>query len=247
MILFDFSGTLSLDAVLFGRAERLAQALRDSGLWQAGLDSLDFFWNEVIAPTWKEGATTSIGYVDALTKGLSGHLNMADAEIRRCARAFAADYFAHCAIHPAWTPVLRALCADSSVCVCIATDHYADATELIHAQLAAIGISAHELPGVLIANSADIGAFKTERPFWEHVRMRLASAHFRKISLIDDFGANEPTQDRYAAEEQMAERQAQITALLRETFRCPVEVFPFALRQSSEFEERVARSVRFLA
>lgn len=246
LILFDFSGTLSLNAVLFGQAERLTHALRDSGLWRMGLNRLDDFWNGVIAPTWAEGAATPLGYAEALTKGLRGHLSASGADIRRCAQAFAAEYFAHFTIHPAWTTLLQAVCADPSACVCIATDHYADATELIRAQLAALGIPAHEPPGVFIANSADIGAFKAERAFWEHVRTRFTCEQFYKISLIDDFGANEPAQDRYAADGLMAERQAQTTALLREVFRCPVEAFPFAPFQLSEFADCVARAAAFL-
>lgn len=240
LIIIDFSGTLSIDTVLFSRDEALTQALRDSGLWQRGLNSLNMFWQDIIAPTWTAGATSAIGYVETLTNALMQRLRLPAEEVRRCVSAFAASYFAHSTIHAAWQPLLRQLCADPAVKVVIATDHYAEATELIRAQLAAIGILS-----ILIANSADIGACKAERAFWEHVYGRLASETFNRISVIDDFGANESQRDDYAAEAKIAKRQTEMTALLTEIFRCPVEIFPFKL--SLKKQQRVEEGNTFRA
>ena len=226
--------------MLFSRDEALTQALRDSGLWQRGLNSLNMFWQDIIAPTWTAGATSAIGYVETLTNALMQRLRLPAEEVRRCVSAFAASYFAHSTIHAAWQPLLRQLCADPAVKVVIATDHYAEATELIRAQLAAIGILS-----ILIANSADIGACKAERAFWEHVYGRLASETFNRISVIDDFGANESQRDDYAAEAKIAKRQTEMTALLTEIFRCPVEIFPFKL--SLKKQQRVEEGNTFRA
>jgi hypothetical protein len=51
LVIFDFSGTLSRGAVLFGKEKNLIRELKQSGLWQIGLNSVDIFWNDVIAPT----------------------------------------------------------------------------------------------------------------------------------------------------------------------------------------------------
>ena len=41
LVIFDFSGTLSIKSVLFGEDENLVRELKHSGLWQIGLNSLD--------------------------------------------------------------------------------------------------------------------------------------------------------------------------------------------------------------
>ncbi len=260
MIIFDFSGTLSLDAVLFGRAERLTQALRDSGLWQLGLNSVAMFWRDVVAPTWDVGATTSIGYAGALTTVLKRLLDASETDIRRCASAFAAHYIAHLTIHAAWTPILQKLCADPAICVMIATDHYADATGQIRAQFDAINIPArsiletpqNETRGVFMANSADIGAIKAERAFWERVRTCFVNEFPSRIALVDDFGANEPAYDTYAAEDSIAARRTKTTAILADVFRCPIKIFPFAQPNpqvaeiENEFAACVARTAAML-
>ncbi|GAK52236.1 hypothetical protein U14_03487 [Candidatus Moduliflexus flocculans] len=229
LVIIDFSGTLSIDAVLFSLDDELTEALCDSGLWQLGLNSLNMFWQDVIAPTWAAGATSTIGYAGTLIKALKQRLHCSEEELRRSVSVFAANYFAHSTIHPAWKPILQQLCVDPAIKLVVATDHYAEATELIRVQLAALGIS-----GALIANSADIGAFKAERAFWEHVRAQLANQQFNRISVIDDFGANESQRDSYAAEVKIAKRQTEMTALIIEIFRCPVKVFPF-IGKGNEF------------
>ena len=62
ILLFDFSGTLSLEAVEFSRPENLVQALKGSGLAALGVTSTIFFWDEIVYPTWIEGSTTARGY-----------------------------------------------------------------------------------------------------------------------------------------------------------------------------------------
>ena len=38
LVIFDFSGTLSLGAILFAQIEHLITTLKQSGLWQLGLN-----------------------------------------------------------------------------------------------------------------------------------------------------------------------------------------------------------------
>ncbi len=61
LIVFDFSGTLSLTAVEFGKSEKLVPVLEKSGLVKLGVASEAFFWDEIVYPTWVEGSTTGRG------------------------------------------------------------------------------------------------------------------------------------------------------------------------------------------
>ena len=61
-IVLDYSGTLSIGAVLFSTPERLAEALRQSGLANLGVTTPAAFWDQIVNPTWEKGSTTSAGY-----------------------------------------------------------------------------------------------------------------------------------------------------------------------------------------
>ena len=61
LVIFDYSGTLSLEAPCFGRPENLGPALAESGLSGLGV-SPENFWERIVNPTWEEGSTTAIGY-----------------------------------------------------------------------------------------------------------------------------------------------------------------------------------------
>ncbi|NTW07708.1 MAG: hypothetical protein HGA29_07685, partial [Syntrophaceae bacterium] len=61
LIIFDYSGTLSLEAVAFGRSDILMRHLLESGLFALGVDNAALFWN-IVNETWQEGSTTGAGY-----------------------------------------------------------------------------------------------------------------------------------------------------------------------------------------
>ncbi|MBE0555684.1 MAG: hypothetical protein IH628_00495, partial [Proteobacteria bacterium] len=58
VLIFDYSGTLSLEMPRFARAENLRRALAETGLAAVGVTGPEIFWDEIVNPTWVEGSTT---------------------------------------------------------------------------------------------------------------------------------------------------------------------------------------------
>lgn len=249
LIIFDYSGTLSLEAPRFGQGQRLVRELREAGLAELGIETPQLFWEEIVGPTWREGSTTQAGYEKVLVRRIAARMgDRAPAErIEKAAAAFVKRYLASCYIDPNWKGILKDLKANPRVLTLIATDHYAEATEAIRGYLRLWSIEAHPLArlpfadhgqaaqgGFLIANSADLGAWKEERGFWERVRASLSPQGPGRILVVDDFGGNEDTQDPYAAAEKIAARQEAMLTHLREVFQAQTEVICFSLGHASE-------------
>lgn len=251
-IIFDFSGTLSLQAARFGESETLTKALKSSGLWQMGLNRLDVFWNQLIGATWKEGATTPIGYASLLTGKLSQMLQAPEADIFEFVSQFARLYFQHSAVESAWIPLLQKLIKHPDVTILIATDHYADATEQIIFELSKFNLQAVRLSAarsengtvIFIANSANIGHLKAGVEFWEIVKKCQSLPSPVVIHIVDDFGCNEPGQDSYAAKEKIAARREQTTSVLTHVFGCTIRVFPFFLEDINKDAAALRAEVR---
>jgi len=245
MIVLDFSGTLSLAAARYGREEQLEQKLKESGLWELGVDSTRRFWTEIVNPGWEEGSTTARGYqrlmCDRLRQLSAGKDSPpAEDQIQACAAAFVADYFSHSALALEWQPLLRWIAARPEIMAVIATDHYAEATGHISSQLQALGIEAapalqlRRSGQLLVANSADLGSVKASREFWEKLKQAQAIEGLSSVCIVDDFGFNEQAQDAYATPEQISRRREQTVSLLADVFSAQIWVFPFFL------EDRVA-------
>lgn len=244
MIVLDFSGTLSLAAARFGREELLLQKLKESGLWELGVDSTWRFWTEIVNPTWEQGSTTPIGYrrliCDRLRQ-LSAERGAPPEEERfqACATAFVANYFNCSVLASEWQPLLRWLVARPETLAVIATDHYAEATVHILSQVQALGIEAvpalqPRRPGhLLVANSADLGYPKASRQFWEALKQAQGVERLSIIGIVDDFGFNEQAQDAYATPARVARRQEQTVSLLADVFSAQVRVFPFFLKDKA--------------
>ncbi|WP_322513449.1 hypothetical protein [Chloroflexus sp.] len=244
LLILDFSGTLSLEAVRFGAPQRLEAALRESGLWALGVNA-DRYWNELVVPTWDAGSTTRIGLAALLARRLRELGAPAGAAARR-ARRFTQMYMAASVIDPAWQPLFAALHNLSHVLPLIATDHYAEATAQIAAQLAILGWQAIALQlrnerivrqrigrtnsnaVAVVANSAHLGVTKANPLFWQRVRAGLR-ANITKIAVVDDFGASENTADFYANPARVERRRQQTIAALEQTFAVPVTVIPFVI------------------
>jgi hypothetical protein len=132
MILFDYSGTLSLEAPLFAGPDFLMQQFEECGLRDFGIDSLHVFWDRIVNPTWVEGSTTAAGYKKVLQDAIIATLHP-DLSVRRrftladAVAAFVDRYLSRSRIDARWKPVLRRINADPSVRAVIATDHYAEA------------------------------------------------------------------------------------------------------------------------
>ena len=255
-IVFDYSGTLSLEAVAFGKSDVLERQLRLSGLAEFGVASADIFWNTIVNPTWEKGSRTPIGYrclmVDKISEEWTARRKDSSlAALDRAAGIFAGQYFSHSPIDPSWHPLLRELYNHPRITTVVATDHYAEATEAIKDQFHDIQMEAVSLPtggGVkvrdkigagsgttdsraclFIANSADLGYHKDEEEFWLRVREQTGWTPGDRLLLVDDFGANEVGGDLYGQEARVAARQQGTTDLLTKVFGGQVEVVPFIL------------------
>ncbi|MCX5837500.1 MAG: hypothetical protein NTW71_03140 [Deltaproteobacteria bacterium] len=134
LVIFDYSGTLSLEAPRFGRPANLVRALVESGLYSLGVKTPEIFWEDIVGPTWIEGSTTAISYKRVMAERIAA-LGLAPgatgAEITAAASGFVNRYLDHSRIDPHWRPLLEKLTGDSGAAVVIATDHYAEATETI--------------------------------------------------------------------------------------------------------------------
>ncbi len=240
VVVLDFSGTLSVAAPQFAAPGTLAARLRDSGLWELGIDSPRLFWERLVNPTWQRGSTTTDGYATVLTGAAAGVLHergrdVPPATIELAAAAFAGHYFAHSPIAPQWHAFLRRLHDLDHVTPVIATDHYAEATAHITAELASLGLDGTPVthastPGqLLIANSADIGHHKTTEQFWAPVRDALGHDGRAPLVLIDDFGANEADAAGYADRERIRRRSRATRAALAGVFGVTPHVVSFVL------------------
>lgn len=243
MVVFDYSGTLSLEAPRFGRSENLVRALEESGLSGLGVSTTEVFWEKIVNPTWVKGSTTSIGYRQVISERIMALRLAPDAQkdkIEAATAHFVDAYLSASRIDPRWQPVLEHLSKQTSVLTVIATDHYAEATGKIIGYLNAWGIPAEKMERdekslylaattCFIANSADLGFWKADSRFWEILKSRLRLAAVRRILLIDDFGFNEESGDSYGERAKVRARQEKTIATLEETYQALVEVVSFCL------------------
>lgn len=258
MAVLDFSGTLSLEAVAFGRPDRLCQALIASGVEALGVGEPALFWEAVVNPTWTEGSTTRAGYGAVLARRITAwrreqglpEVSLAAAEA--ASGRFVSLYLGHSRIASPWKPLLARLSRSADAAVVIATDHYAEATEAILRRLRAWGLQARAARepllagsppgGLIVANSADLGVHKASPRFWEELREGLSLQEVRRILLCDDFGANEQEGDRYAEASRVAQRRQATTALLAGVFQAEVTVLPFAMERQELADLRAAEA-----
>ncbi len=241
LVIFDYSGTLSLEAPRFGRPANLVRALAESGLFSLGVTTPEIFWEEIVGPTWIQGSTTAIGYRRVMAERIAA-LGLAPgatgAEITAAASRFVDRYLDHSRIDPHWRPLLEKLTGYPGAAVVIATDHYAEATETIIRYLHSWDIPARKageeaeprLSPFFIANSADIGFWKADRRFWEVLKSRFSPETVRSVLIIDDFGFNEEQGDSYGEWARVEARQEKTFTVLGEVFQAGVEVIPFFLK-----------------
>ena len=242
LVIFDYSGTLSLEAPQFGRPAKLMRALAESGLSPLGVTTPKIFWEEIVVPTWIEGSTTATGYKRVLAERIDA-LGLAPgatgAEIAAAASRFVDRYLDHSRIDPRWRPILENLSVHPGTALVIATDHYAEATETIIRNLRSWDLQARKaeagsgkngwLSLFSIANSADIGFWKADRRFWEVLKSRLPLETVRSALIIDDFGFNEEQGDSDGTWARVADRMEKTLTVLEEIFHA-AQVIPFLLK-----------------
>jgi len=239
LIIFDYSGTLSPAMAAFGASDNLACYLKESGLQEIGIKDNNHFWN-VVNEIWPEGSLTKAGYAGTLQNHLfklfpaTGKM-----KIKNAVDSFAAAYFSTSVIDDGWRNTLEKLSRDENSLVVIATDSYAETTKTIIRNLSqwrikAVRVGAKTASNFIVANSADIGADKKDRLFWNKIRT-VCPAGIKKILLIDDFGAAEPQGDAYGQKKKIAERRKKTVALLTAVFGVPVRLAPAANLTSKNF------------
>ena len=235
LIIFDYSGTLSLEAAAFSRPDSLMQHLQKSGLFELAVNNTALFW-EIINSTWRQGSTTQLGYKTVVQERIAELFPeiaiIKQTEISRAVTKFLCAYLDHFQIDECWQKILQKLSADKSVKVIIATDHYAEATETIIQNLEKWDIQATALASniksnFIVANSADIGVHKAESKFWETLKT-LCGIKANRILLIDDFGANEQSADAYSQKKEIFQRRQKTISLLESVFSAQVQCFIFA-------------------
>ena len=246
LIIFDFSGTLSLGAVEFSRSENLVPALVQSGLAALGVTSETYFWGEIVYPTWVEGSTTGRGYKAVLVDRIAclGLHAPEDLDPRGSIEKAVSDllgrYFDQCRIDPRWRPLLEELKDQPSVLTVIATDHYAEATPLIKGRLEDWGITTiavteaipeGERPFIIV-NSSDIGFHKSDIRFWQLIRDRLITEPNSRALLVDDFGGNEDSSDPYGDPVRVTMRQRDTERVLQDVFSGSVDIHSFIVDRS---------------
>ncbi len=263
VIIFDYSGTLSLESTLFAVPDQLMKHLTDSGLVNLGISSPDVFWEQIANPTWLEGSTTKAGYKKVIEDRISAscHKNMfivSCDKISDAASSFVDSYLSHSRIDRRWQPILIKLGRHHSIRVIIATDHYAEATGYIikflqEFQIQAIAAKdAFATPGtasIIVANSADLCFHKADPQFWEILKTGLNMGDIRHILLIDDFGSNEQKGDSYGTRENVEQRKRDTVRLLREVFSAEVEAIPFIIendRGENAFGELIEQTAAII-
>ncbi len=267
LLIFDYSGTLSLEAPRFARPENLLRALTETGLAALGVTTTERFWEEIVGPTWVEGSTTQAGYKRVMAERIAA-LRLAPStsaeEVAAAASRFVERYLDHSRIEPDWRPLLTRLSENPDITVIVATDHYAEATGRIIAALGAWGIPAMKIgmapacspeskPCALpcrrpffIANSADIGSWKADAGFWESLKAKLHQVKVERLLVVDDFGFNEAAGDGYGGEPaKIARRREQTLTTLRQVLGVEAEIIPFSLEEKQE--ERTEERARLIA
>ncbi len=245
LVIFDYSGTLSPEAVRFADDDNLTKALEQSGLAALGVADPETFWNEIVNPTWQEGSTTPVGYGEVIFRRIKEAFSPAvsDDRIRNSAARFVDSYLTHSPVNGRWHPTLEKLSEQPSVITVIATDHYAEATGYIVRYLGEMGVAAMPLkdsPGAVpfvVANSADMGAHKADRAFWETLRNALGLDALRSILIVDDFGFNEEAGDSYADRRKVEDRKDATLGLLEGVFDVPVYSVSFMWERGGDIEK----------
>ena len=243
LIIFDYSGTLSIESTVFARPDYLMKHLSESGLMNLGIESPEMFWGEIVNPTWLEGSTTSAGYKKVIEDRISAILyknmsTISGVTISDAASSFVDKYLNHSLIDHRWQPILHKLSGYLSIRAIIATDHYAEATGYIirylhECQIQAVAAKdAFTNPGhipVVVACSADLGVHKADPRFWEILKAGLNMNDIINVLLIDDFGYNEQNGDSYGTREKVEQRKRDTARLLQEVFSSEVQTIPFMI------------------
>ena len=240
LVIFDYSGTLSLGAVAFGRPASLQRQLENSGLAGLGFDTPDRYWQALVAPTWAIASTSGEGFKSIAARRIQEMAAPAadPAAITSAIDLFMDAYMGHSSIDPSWQPLLADIQERADTLGLVATDHYAEATAAVEEHLAALGIDAisavqaeavEDLRKLIIANSADIGFPKADRRFWRALRQTCLAVPLNKLVVVDDFGSNEQDRSGYADTARIEARMDATRQSLGDVFGLAPQIVHFAV------------------
>jgi hypothetical protein len=234
LIIFDYSGTLSLGAVLFGRYDNLMNELKRCGLTDMGVSGPEVFWEEIVMPTWMKGSTTGAGYKEVMKERIreitSGTIS--ESVLAEAISSFVDSYLEHSGIDQRWGRILETIQNHREILTVIATDHYAEATGSIISHCDRLRIKASPVKNIssdvgeglcAVANSADIGCHKSDIEFWKTLKSDLKLRKLRRILIIDDFGFNEQEADDYGSLQKVEARKSETIGHLKDIFSTVVE------------------------
>jgi hypothetical protein len=258
LVIFDYSGTLSMESTLFARPDYLMEQLKESGLIDLGIENPETFWKEIVNPTWQEGSTTPAGYKKVIGDRISTILDkkmfsVSRAQISDASSSFVDSYLSHSHIDQHWQPILLKLHGHPSVKVIIATDHYAEATGYIIRFLHKFGLQSvaakdafadPDSTGIVVACSADLGVHKADSRFWEILKTGLNLNEIGCVLLIDDFGYNEQKGNSYGTKEKVEQRKIDTVRMLQKVFSAQVKTVPFMIGDGGEkaFDELIRQT-----
>ena len=245
LVIFDYSGTLSLSTIEFGKPDNLERHLEESGLASIGIDTAGRYWREVVNPSWAEASTSNAGF-RSVAAGCIGALELPGAAprtIKTAVTKFMDAYMRHSHIAEKWRPLLAEIQARPETVGLIATDHYAEATPAIRSHLSTLGIAS--IPAIgkkipadksafIVANSADIGCLKADSQFWLHLKKTCLPTPINKVALVDDFGSNEQDQNGYAKNHSIANRITATRQALGKVFSLKPQVVHFQIGQDTD-------------
>ncbi|MBN1827911.1 MAG: hypothetical protein JW884_02040 [Deltaproteobacteria bacterium] len=240
VVIFDYSGTLSIDAVRFAEPAFLMAELKESGLYDCGVRTVEEFWKKIVDSTWETASATNIGYAAAIAKAVREqfHSGASEEKIIDASGRFAGRYMAASVIADEWAPLLTVLRDDPLTCPVIATDHYAELTDVVIDELNRLNIPALRALDVslkngrnafIVANSADLGAPKASLAFWDRLAGSSVPSNPRAVIAIDDFGVNEVPGADYGEEAKTARRQEKTREVLNRAFGTPAALIPFII------------------
>jgi len=240
LVIFDFSGTLSLSAVDFGKPDCLERHLEKSGLAAIGIDTADRYWQAVVNPTWSAASVSATGFKVIAAEYIQAQaLSKAPRQSIAAALTRFVDAYLRCStIDAKWQPLLAEIQQSPDAVGLIATDHYAEATLAIQEHLAALGITAIPASGpkgsqrrttFIVANSADIGCPKAEPRFWQILQATCLPRQLKQVILVDDFGRSEQAADGYAHPGRIAARITATQKALGKVLQVAPRIIPFRI------------------
>ena len=253
LVIFDYSGTLSLGAVEFGKPGNLERHLEESGLAGIGIDTANRYWQKVVTPTWSSASTSNAGFRSAVADCMR-KMKIPSATPRSIETAvarFLDAYMRHSHIDKKWRPLLSDIQNRPNTLGLIATDHYAEATDAILAHLAALGIRAAPATNEMrpagetafsVANSADIGCLKADRQFWATLRKTCLPLPVKKLVLVDDFGLNEQDCSGYTENSRIENRIIATCQALGGVFGLNPQVIKF--QAGRDINAAIVRTIR---